>query len=111
MQVTITARHCNVPETERRHTEERVARLTRYEARLSSADVIFEADHGAMKAELRLFVDGDDPLIARGASDEFRPAVDRALDRARRQLRRRRERRRDHQAVKLSELPVTAEEI
>lgn len=110
MQVTITARHCDVPETVRRHAEERVARLTRYEPRLSSADVIFESDHGSIKAELRLLVDGDALLIARGDSNEFRPAVDRALDRARRQLRRRRERRRDHQAVRLSELPVTAEE-
>jgi ribosomal subunit interface protein len=109
MQVSITARHCTVPDTVRSHAEERVRRLARYDSRLTGADIVFESDHGSRTAELRLSVAGDIPLIASGAGESFRAGFDQAVDRARRQLRRRRERRRDHQAVKLSDLPVTAE--
>jgi ribosomal subunit interface protein len=111
MQVSITARHCTVPETVRRHADERVRRLSRYDARLTSADVVFEADHGSKQAELRLFVAGQSVLVASGAGETFRAGIDRALERARRRLRRNRERRRDHQAVKLAELPLTAGEM
>ena len=95
MNVTISARHCEIPETLRAVTEERVHRLARYNPRLAAAEVTYEVERVNHGVEIRLGVDGEPPLVARGTGTDFRAALARGLDRATRQLRRLRVRRID----------------
>lgn len=108
MDISITARHCTVPESVRSRAQERMRRLTRYDPRIASASVSFATDHGRMRAEARLAAAGGHVMVAGGDGDTFRMALDRAADRLARQLRRARKRDRDHRAAKLSELPAPA---
>ena len=95
MNVTISARHCEIPDSLRLATERRIARLRRYNPRLADAEVTYEVERVNHEVEIRLAVDGEPPVVARAAADNFRAALDRGLDRASRQLRRARERRRE----------------
>lgn len=98
MYVTISGRHCAVPEPVRRHAAERLRRLTRFEPRAVGAEANFEVVHGVYVVEARFIVAGGRPVIARGAGDGFRAALDRTAERLGRQLKSRRERRRAQRA-------------
>ena len=104
MNVSITTRHCSVSERTRAEAQERLARLTRYEPRVKTAEVEFDDDHGTKQVETRIFVAGSHSIIAHGTGDTFRAALNRSIDRLTRQLKRRRDRVREHKAPKLSEL-------
>ena len=93
MNVTISARHCEIPSSLRDRTERRIARLERYNPRLADAVVTYDVERASHEVEIRLKVRGETPLVVHGAGDDFREAFDRTLDRASRQLRRVRERR------------------
>ena len=93
MNVTISARHCEIPDSLRDATERRISRLGRYEPRLADAEVTYEVENVAHAVEIRLGVPGDKPLVARGSGVDFPAALRRGIDRASRQLRRARERR------------------
>lgn len=108
MRVQITARHCDVPERLRDRTEAQVRKLTRYDPRVSSAEIVFEVEKHVKKVEGILSVDRDEPVVAHGEADAFRPAVDQMVSRLGRMLRRRRSQRTDHQARRPSETGTTA---
>lgn len=93
MIVTISARHCEIPDSLRATTERRVARLRRYHPRLAQAEVVYDRERVAHAAEIRLLVEGDSPVIAHGAGETFDVALDAAVGRVSRQLKRGRERR------------------
>jgi len=103
MVVNITARHWTIPEALRRRTEERMNRLLRFDERLVSVDVSFEADHGVHRAEARLVLPRGGVMVAHGSGASYRAALDRAADRLTRQLKRRNERKRTHHAARVSE--------
>jgi ribosomal subunit interface protein len=103
MQVSITARHCNVPKKVKSDATERLQRLQRYEPRVRDALVEFDKDHGHKLVETHIFLTGSRSIIAHGSGETFRTALDKSLDRLTRQLKRRRERVREHKAPKLSE--------
>ena len=103
MQVQIVTRHCDVPSVVRTRAEEQVSRLTRYDSRLSSAAVVFDAEGRSRKAEGILTLDGIEPVVAHGDGDDFSAALDLMVSRLAKILRRRRDQDRDHQAPKLSE--------
>lgn len=105
MRVQITERHCNVPSNVLERTEQQLDGLEKYDARASSADVVYEEEKHLKKTEIIVHIDGAEPVIATGRSPEFRTSLDQALDRLRRQLRKQRKRRREHQA------PPTAERV
>lgn len=96
MNVTISARHCEIPSSLRDRTERRIARLGRYNPKLADAAVTYDVERVSHEVEIRLQVKGEPPVVVRGSGDDFREAFDRTLDRASRQLRRVRERRIDH---------------
>ena len=100
MEVSFTARHGSIPDSVRRHTEERLQRLSRFERRPSHAHIYYEAEGPLLRAEAHITVAGGGSIIAAGEADNLRAAVDIALERAERQLKRERERLRDHQAPK-----------
>ena len=93
MNVTISARHCEIPDSLRAVTEQRMQRLGRYNSRLAAAEVTYEVERVNHGVEIRLGVEGAPPLVARATGTDFRAALARGLDRAARQLRRVRERR------------------
>lgn len=88
MNVTISARHCEIPRSLRTTTERRIERLSRYHSRLAEAGVTFERERAAHGVEIRLAVDGDAPVVARASGPDFQAALDRGVERASRQLRR-----------------------
>lgn len=103
MRIQITARHCEIPEAIRSRARELIQRLSRYESRLSAAELVFDVENHLKRAEAVLSIDGDEPVVARAQADEFRGALDRMVDRLGKILRRRHSQRLDHQAPSLSE--------
>lgn len=109
MDVTITARHCTLPESLKAQTEERLNRLVRFEPSAQTSQVYFHEDAGAKHAEIRLSVGGRPQMQAHGTGDTFRGALDQAVARAESQLRRRRARYRSHKAPPRAEQQMSAD--
>jgi ribosomal subunit interface protein len=107
MRVQIAARHCDVPDSVRTRTEEQLEKLSRYEPRLSGAEVVFEVDKHLKKVDAILSVDRDEPVVAGGEGAEFREAVDQMVDRLSRILRRKRSHKKNHHRPSLSETVAT----
>lgn len=102
MNVSVTARHCDISDGLRRRVEVRAERLLRFNERIRGVEVVFEGEGGQHGVEVRVKEDGRPQLVAQASGDGFRVALERAMDKIDRQARRRRERRVDHQAVKAS---------
>lgn len=98
MELTITNRHCLLPDAVRAHTQRRMERLEKYEPRPTEAVVQFQEDGSEKSAEIRLSVRGGQHLLASATGTTFRSALDRCAQRLERQLKRHRERHTDHQA-------------
>jgi ribosomal subunit interface protein len=54
MRITITARHCEVPQELRARARRLIERLARVAPRPHDARVVFDADHGRPSVEVRL---------------------------------------------------------
>jgi len=109
MRVQIAARHCEVPEPVRDRTEEQIGKLSRYEPRLSGAEVVFEVEKHLKKVDAILKVDREEPVVASGEGVEFREALDQMVDRLSRILRRRRKQKKDYHRPSTPE-PLTQED-
>ncbi len=109
MRVQFVARHCKIPPSIRRRAEEQIRDLQRFDSRLSSASLVFDAERHLKKVEGVLVLDGTEPAVAQGEADEFKPALEQAVNRLGRILRRRRDQVTDHRAPKLSEVVGEAE--
>jgi ribosomal subunit interface protein len=96
MRVQIAARRCEIPDTIRARTEEQLGKLSKYEPRLSGAEVTFEVEKHRKKVDAILKVDREEPVLAGGEGAEFREAVDQMVDRLSRMLRRRRKQLKDY---------------
>jgi len=103
VRVQVTERHCDVPDDVLDRTREQIEALAKYEARASSADVVYTEEKLTKNVEVRVHVDGSNPVVAHGDGSEFRSALDQVVDRLARQLRRQHDRRHDHQAPPLHE--------
>ena len=110
MRVQLSARHCEIPDAVRARAEDRVARLTRYDPRLSSAEVVFEIEKHLHKVEAVLSIHGDGTVVAKGEGPDFRIAVDQLVDRLAKVLRRRRSQVTDHQASRPASEPEVVSE-
>lgn len=86
MQTTITTRHCDIPDTLKARAEAIVERLGQYTSRAVDCTVVFENDHNAAKAEVRLHVARGKLFVALGEGSDHRTALDRAEDKLRNQL-------------------------
>ncbi|MEX0980215.1 MAG: HPF/RaiA family ribosome-associated protein, partial [Gemmatimonadota bacterium] len=84
--------------------KEKMEKLSRYDPRLSAAEVIFDCESHTKRAEAILSVDGGDPVVARGEGSEFRESLDQLIDRLSKIVRRRRSQIKDHQGPKLSDV-------
>lgn len=98
MDVRITTRHVEIGQGFSEYADERTRKLTKYEPRLISVDLIFDNDHGEFSTEARAEVPGIPPLVAKAENESKRKSLDSALDKLGRQLKRERSKRVDHQA-------------
>jgi len=96
MRVQIAARHCEIPDAIRERTREQLGKLSKYEPRLSGAEIVFEVEKHLKKVDAILKVDREEPVMASGEGTEFREAVDQMVDRLSRMLRRRRKQLKDY---------------
>ncbi len=103
MRVQIAARQCEIPDTVRSRTEDQLGKLSKYEPRLSGAEVVFRTEKHNKKVEAVLKVHGDEPVVAKGEGDEFREALDVMVDRLSKILRRRRSQKTEHHGPSISE--------
>lgn len=109
MRIQIAARKCEIPESVRSRTEEQMGKLSKYEPRLSGAEVVFQTEKHLKKVEAVLKVHRGEPVVAGGEGAEFREALDVMLDRLSRILRRRRSQKTEHKGPSISEA-VTIED-
>ena len=86
MQTTITARHCEIPDTVRDRAVRVAERLGALASRPVDAAVIFQADGIGRVAELRLHDSRGELFVATAAAADHRTALDRAAAKLRRQL-------------------------
>ena len=93
MNVTISARHCEIPFSLRSTTQQLVQRLSRFNPRVADAEVTYGRARVSREVEIRVAVAGEPPVVARASAGTFRAALERGLARASRQLRRSRARR------------------
>lgn len=108
MRVQIVQRHCEVPEVVQTRGREKMGKLSRYDPRLSSAELIFDSEKRTKRVEGIISVDGDDPVVASAEGAEFSESLDQLMDRLSKIVRRRRAQVKKHQAPPLSEV-VTPE--
>jgi len=86
MPVTVTARHCDLPELLRERALEIASRLELRAGRISDIEIVFDVEAGVPTAELHFRATGEELLIAAGRGDDHRSALDQAEARLRRQL-------------------------
>lgn len=104
MNITLTTRHCEIdPETADR-ARARAQRLARFESRLTSVELTFQAERHLKRVEGMVTVAGSPSAKATGEGSGFSEALDQTLERLERILRKRRTRRRDHRAPGVKDL-------
>ncbi len=86
MHVTITARHCEIPEELRLRARTLLERLCKVAVRPHDGQVTFTADHGSPRVEVRLHAARGVVHVGRAEGPDHRSALDRAVARVRRQL-------------------------
>jgi ribosomal subunit interface protein len=85
MNISITARHCDVPEELRARAAAVLERLATLVSRPVDGTVVFDVSAGRATAEIRLTGRGG-ASVATGEEKDHRTALDRAEDKIRRQL-------------------------
>ncbi|HET7226129.1 MAG TPA: ribosome-associated translation inhibitor RaiA [Candidatus Eisenbacteria bacterium] len=94
MQITTTARHCDLDLNLKRHARTRLERLERYARDIQEAHLIVTLEKYRHLAEVTVRVNHHE-LASRQESSDARTAVDLALDGIEAQLRKLKERRQD----------------
>ena len=89
MKIKTVTRHCDVPDFVLERANRKIARLSRFEPRLTSAEVVFHVERHVHRVDAILSLKGEGPAVARGEADDFAAALDRAADRLSKILRRR----------------------
>ncbi|MFV1987366.1 MAG: ribosome hibernation-promoting factor, HPF/YfiA family [Gemmatimonadota bacterium] len=110
MQMIITGRQCHVGQELRDVLEKRFEHLTRFEPRVSRAEVTVTAVKNGFEAEALLSVDRSDRVHARAEAAEMRSALDRVVEKLGVQLRRAHGRHHEHRAPPMDEIFTSPEE-
>ncbi len=85
MQMTITARHCDISEELRQRAEVVLTRLADHVPRALDGTVVFDSAPTA-QAEIRLHSGKGEVIVATGEDRDHRSALDRAEEKVKRQL-------------------------
>jgi len=86
MLITITTRHCDIPEDLRERARARLERLGQRAPRSHRIQLIFSAEHGRPGVELELHTSRRQVHFATGEGVDHRTALDRAVAKLRRQM-------------------------
>ncbi len=86
MRITVTARHCDIPDELRARARVLVGRLAKFASRPHDAQVIFSEEHGAPAVEVRLHTARGHVYVGGADGTDHRTALDQAAARVRRQL-------------------------
>ena len=86
MRITITTRHCDIPEDLRVRARARLERLGALASRAHHLQLIFGAEHGQPTVELRLHTSRGRVHFATADAADHRTALDRVVAKVRRQL-------------------------
>ncbi len=86
MRITITARHCEVPDELRLRARTLLERLRKLASRSHDGQVIFVEDHGTPTVEVRLHTARGAVHVGTASAADLRTALDRAVAKVRRQL-------------------------
>src|SRR2546430_13958289 len=84
MRITITARHCEIPDELRARARERLERLARTALRPHDGRVVFVADHGRPTVEVRLHTGRGAGHGGAARGGDHRTALDPAVAKGRR---------------------------
>ncbi|MFN8586544.1 MAG: ribosome-associated translation inhibitor RaiA [Candidatus Eisenbacteria bacterium] len=114
MQISITARQCEISSGVRQFAQQRIEKLEKYASDIHGAHVIVTQEHGDHVAEITLRLNGTE-LVAKQEAGEAGAAIERATDRLEEQLRRHKDRRANnkHRAEKTpggDAAPVTGDD-
>ena len=97
MQITITARHCEVSERLKAHAEQGINRLERYFDHIISADLRLTQEKSRYTAELNLHVLGT-VLSSKEEDMDMQIVVDQVIEKVERQVKKYKEKLQDHRA-------------
>ena len=86
MRITISTRHCDIPDILRERARARLERLGRIATRPQHAQVVFAAERGQALVELRLHAARGHVHIATAQGSDHRTAFDQGIAKLRRQL-------------------------
>lgn len=86
MEITFTARHCDVPQNLKKRARDLLDKLAKLANRPMRASVVFDDDHQRKVVEMQLYLRRLEPKIASAEADDFRTALDRAVQKLRNQL-------------------------
>lgn len=86
MQMTVTARHCEIPEELKARATALLDKVAKLGDRPQRADIVFDVDHGRKIVELQLSLARGRTKVATGEADDFQSALDAAVQKLRSQL-------------------------
>jgi len=86
MRITVTARHCEIPDELRHRAESLLAKAAKAAHRPQGGEIVFDADHGRKVVEIHVYLPRGQVRVASAEADDFRTALDRAVDKVRSQL-------------------------
>lgn len=86
MNITVSVRHCEIPDELRERAEQMANRLDGIWPRLQGATIVFGMEGLLATAEVRMQVRRGESLVATGEASDHRTALDRAEDKLRKQL-------------------------
>jgi ribosomal subunit interface protein len=86
MRITITTRHCDIPEDLRARARARLERLGKVAARPHHLQLVFDEEHGKPMVELRLHTARRQVHFATAEAADHRTALDRVVAKVKRQM-------------------------
>jgi ribosomal subunit interface protein len=86
VQITVTARHCEIPDDVRERAGEVADKLARMAHRPQRMEIVFDEEHQRRVAELKMWLPRGQTLVATAEATDFRTALDRAAEKLRTQL-------------------------
>jgi putative sigma-54 modulation protein len=95
MQISTTARHCELDAQVRTYAQQRLAKLERFARDIQEAHLVLSAEKFRHQAEITLHLKHHQ-LVSREESDSHRTAIDLAAQRLEQQLRHLKDRRTEH---------------
>lgn len=95
MQISITARQCEISTGVRQFAQQRLEKLGKYASDIHGAHVVVTQEHGDHVAEITLRLNGTE-FVTKQEASEAGAAIERATDRLEEQLRRHKEKRAEH---------------